>query len=363
MIRAAWCLVVLATALGHVAPAGADAAVSRKKAIWGPVFKDGVSQFEIYADLGAGIWQVTVPWHGVAPARPADPADPSDPAYRWPAEVDAAIAEGQKYGIEVMVMLIGAPPWANGGRAWNWAPSDPRGFATFAGAAARRWPAVRHWMVWSEPSKAQNFQPLDPDQGRPLKGFRTRGPQRYAQILDASYAALKQVNRSNLVIGGNTFTLGTIRPRWYIPALKLPNGRRPRMDLYGHNPFTLREPDLKQRPMPGGYADFSDLDTLSLWLDRAFKRPRARELRLFLSEFSLPTDHANFEFNFFVNRNTQARWLRRALEITRRWRRIYTFGYLGLYDDPLLPNGDQVERGLITRDGVRKPAYAAFKAG
>jgi len=277
--------------------------------------------------------------------------------------VDAAIAEGRKYGIRVMVMLIGAPGWANGGKEWNWTPTVPQDFADFAGAAARRWPGVRHWMIWSEPSKAQNFQPLDEDRNRPLRGFRLRGPQKYAQILDTSYAALKSVNPRNLVIGGNTFTLGTIRPRWYIPALKLPNGRRPRMDLYGHNPFTLREPDLKQKPFPGGYADFSDLDTLAVWVDKAFPRKKGKQLKLFLSEFSLPTDHANYEFNFFVDRKTQARWLTKALRITRDWTRIYTFGYLSLYDDAELPGGDQVERGLITRDGTHKPGYDAFKRG
>ena len=49
--------------------------------------------------------------------------------------------------------------------------------------------------------------------------------------------------------------------------------------------------------------------------------------------------------------------------MTRAWSRIYTFGYLGLYDDALRPDGEQVERGLIERDGTRKPAYEAFKRG
>ena len=86
-------------------------------------------------------------------------------------------------------------------------------------------------------------------------------------------------------------------------------------------------------------------------------------MKLFLSEYSLPTDHANFEFNFFVSRETQATWLRKALAITRSYKRIYTLGYLSLYDDALRPSGDQVERGLITRSGERKPGYDAFRKG
>jgi hypothetical protein len=131
------------------------------------------------------------------------------------------------------------------------------------------------------------------------------------------------------------------------------------MDLYGHNPFSVRAPRLSGRPLGNGYADFADLDTLAGWLDRAF----GRRLNLFLSEYSLPTGHANHEFNFHVSERTQAQWLRTALRETRRWSRIYSLGYLGLYDDPLRPDGLQVERGLLRRDGSRKPAYAVYRDG
>jgi hypothetical protein len=137
------------------------------------------------------------------------------------------------------------------------------------------------------------------------------------------------------------------------------------MDLYGHNPFSARRPVLSQPPLGHGYADFGDLDTLSRWLDRYLRgaKPGGGRLKLFLSEISYPTDHANFEFNFWMDRRTQASWIADSLRETRAWRRIYTFGYLSLYDDALRSDGLQVERGLIERDGTRKPAYEAFKHG
>jgi hypothetical protein len=236
--------------------------------------------------------------------------------------------------------------------------------ANFAVAAARRYPAVRHWMIWGEPSKTSRFQPLVKATGRHLSQRQKRGPRLYARILDASYAALKRENRRNIVIGGNTWTGGEVVPLNFIKAMRLPNGRRPRMDLYGHNPFTLREPKLSSDPLAYGTADFSDLDTLAGWLDRlGYRDRRGRGLRLFLSEFSLPTDHTNIEFNFFVRRQTQALWLRRALRITRRWHRIYTLGYLGLYDDAARPDGFEVNRGLIELSGHKKRAYRAFRDG
>jgi hypothetical protein len=110
----------------------------------------------------------------------------------------------------------------------------------------------------------------------------------------------------------------------------------------------------------------SDLDTFVKAMDRTMKRARVakqRHMPVFISEMTLPTDHENVEFNFYLDRPTQADWLGRALKISSGWDRIYTFGYLGLYDDPRQQDGRQVERGLITREGVKKPAYAVFKNG
>jgi len=353
-------IAVCALALALILPATGSGAVSLKKSIWGPATVAGASQFPIYADLGVGLWQTGLDWNTVALRRPGHPRDPDDPAYAWPAELDAAIADASRHDIAVALLVMGTPRWANGGKAARWAPHDPRDYASFLAAASRRYPAVRHWMIWGEPTKASNFQPLRRDRGRPLTGRGLRGPRIYARMLDRAYAALKGVSRANLVIGGNSFTVGTVRPRHWLGALRLPNGRPPRMDLYGHNPFTLRRPLVSQAPIGRGYADFGDLDTLARWLDRNL---RPRGLKLFLSETSFPTDHANFEFNFWLTRDTQAGWVSDALRESRRWSRIYTFGYLGLYDDAVRPDGLQVERGLVDRAGRPKPAYEAFKRG
>jgi hypothetical protein len=362
MLRVAFVtLGLLALAVTAASPAFA----TRKKAIWGPVEVNGVSQFPTYARLGVGIYESRLGWDTIARTRPAEPQNPADPAYRWPTEVDRAVSQASGYGMQVSLMVMSSPGWANGGLPGRWAPTRSADYADFLVAAARRYPAVHLWLIWGEPTNSQNFQPLTPDFGKPLRGKALRGPRRYARILDAAYGALKGVSRLNRVIGGNTFTTGTVSPKHWIQALRLPNGRPPRMDLYGHNPFSARIPKLSAAPLPHGYADFSDLDQLTKWLDRYMRRsrPDGHRLRLFLSEFSLPTGHANHEFNFYFSERTQARWLASALRIARRFARIYTFGYLGLYDDAPLPAGDQVERGLITRSGRRKPAFEAFRRG
>src|SRR5687768_7146330 len=94
----------------------ADAEPSRKKAIWGPIEQNGVSQFPIYADLGVGIFQTRLQWDEVAVLRPRNPRDPDDPAYNWPPSIDRAIAEGRAHGIQVSLLVQRAPSWANGGK-------------------------------------------------------------------------------------------------------------------------------------------------------------------------------------------------------------------------------------------------------
>jgi hypothetical protein len=360
LAAAAALLITLAGATGT-----ADARKSAKKGIWGPVTVAGKSQFPIYRDLGAGIYETNLQWSSVAGARPAAPTDPNDPAYRWPAELDSAIAQSAAARIRVALLVQGTPGWANGGRDQRYAPRRNADFANFLTAAARRYPTVRLWMIWGEPTRADNFKPLFHERrDRPLTAKMKRGPRTYAKLLDAAYGSLKRSSRRNLVIGGNSFVTGDVSPRNWIKNLRLPNGKPPRMDLYGHNPFSSRRPNLKRRPLGHGFADFSDLDTLAGWVDRYVGRPRGkRRMKLFLSEFFIPTDHFNHEFNFYVKRRTAASWLISALRITRRWSRIYALGWFSLYDDPPNARHDEVNRGLLDYRGRKKPAYNAFKSG
>jgi hypothetical protein len=335
------------------------AEASGLKAIWGPVRRDGVSQFPIYRDLRVGIYEAPLGWDEVAPTRPRHPRDPRDPAYRWPPELADAVGQARAYKMRVLIMIIRTPRWANGNRPSTWAPLRVGDYADFAFAAARRYPSVHLWMVWDEPSRANNFAPLTPAPATVtrLTSRQAAAPRRYARILDATYGALKRVSRANMVVGGNTYTTGDIRTGQWVRYMRLPNGRPPRLDLYGHNPFSFRRPNLRNPPVDGAI-DFSDLARLGTLVDRNLRRPGSPRLRLFLSEWTIPTSAPDNEFNFYTDLGTQADWIRAAFGIVRRWSRIYALGWIHLYDDPPTTRG-----GLIDDQGRRKPGYAAFRAG
>ncbi len=51
---------------------------------------------------------------------------------------------------------------ANGGRSTNWASTSSSTFASFAGAAARRYPWVKDLLIWNEPNQRRWPRPTTP---------------------------------------------------------------------------------------------------------------------------------------------------------------------------------------------------------
>jgi hypothetical protein len=342
-------LLSLAVALLVGAPAPASAF---SKAIWGPVYQHGVNQFPMYKRLGVSIYETTLYWSDVARRRPRNPANPNDPAYRWPSDIRQAITEANRSHLRVLLQVRQTPGWANGGRPANWAPRRVGDYAAFLTAAARHYHPVHLWMIWGEPNRAPNFQPLTPasPQASRLDAAQQRAPHTYARMLDSAYAALKLVNPANVVIGGCTYTTGDISTQQWIENLRLPSGRVPRMDMYAHNPFGWQDPSFSDPPSTDGVVQFSDLPQLAGWIDRYLHRP----LPIFLSEWTIPTQ-VDQQFHFYVDPPVAAKWIRDALALSRGWRRIYGLGWINVYDSPPESYG-----GLLTLDGTPKPSYYAF---
>ena len=314
----------------------------------------GVNQFPLYRALGARIYETSLDWSQVAATQPQHPSIPSDPAYTWPATVTQEINEAQRFGMRVLLQVGNAPAWANGGHQGDgWAPKDPQDYANFVQAASREYPKVHMWMVWDEPTRRGNFRPETPalsTQTR-LTSAQAAAPHRYAQILDAAYRVLKRGSQANLVIGGGTYTGGLIDTQLWMENLRLPDGRPPRMDMYGHDPFSYTRPQFGATPSSFGEVQFSDLPRLESWTRTYLGHP----MPLFLSQFCVPTapDHT---FNFYVNSpSIAATWVKDALAASRHAGYIYSLGWSQVHDD--LPANSC---GLIQENGQRKPDYYAF---
>jgi hypothetical protein len=320
------------------------------KLIWGPVtFPDGSSAFPTYHRLGVNVFQIDLTWAETAPSRPANPDNPSDPAYQWPAQLNQAIAQAARYHIKICLLVQGSPGWANGGRASDWAPNRASDYANFLTAAARRYPSVQLWMIWGEPNRAGNFKPMPTNS--------KVGPRRYALLLDAGYQALKGVSKANIVIGGNTWSFGTVEPADFVKWMRLPDGKPPPLDYYGHNPFSARFPNLNEKPYYPGGRDINDIDTLDAQLDRVYQRP----VKLWLSEFTVSSNHANRAFSFAVSRQNQAKWLTAAFRLADSVNYVAGMGWFNLVDETPLPDHQNLTTGLLTYRLTPKPAYYAYR--
>jgi hypothetical protein len=342
-------LLLLCAGLGLLAglPAAAHAEL---KSIWGPNrLPNGHSAFPTYRKLHVDILQRQVEWNVVAPTRPRHAKDPKDPAYHWPADLDAAAVATRRNHMRLALMIKGTPDWANGGRGPGFAPTRAKDVARFAVAAARHYRRVRHWMVWGEPARPGNFEPWDPNGPASVR--------RYARVLDATYGALKSVRRSNIVIGGMTHDGGLPGVPDYLRWLRLPNGKPPRLDWYGHNPYGVRYPNIRSTFYNPVVRDMSDVDTLIYEVRRTFRSIHRRP-RLWLSEFNVQSDRSSRGFSFFVSRRQQARWLSAAYRIAHRARYVAGLGWYELLDEGG-PGG--LTGGLMTPGGKRKPAWYAYR--
>ena len=320
------------------------------KLIWGPVtLPNGRSAFPTYHRLGVDVFQIDLNWALTAPNRPDDAENPADPAYQWPAQLSQAIAQAARYRIKISLLVQGTPGWANGGRASDWAPDQASDYADFLTAAARRYPSVHFWMIWGEPNRAGNFYPMPANS--------KVGPRRYALLLNAGYHALKAVSGANIVIGGNTWSFGPVEPADFVKWMRLPDGKPPPLDYYGHNPFSRRFPDLSEKPYYPGGRDINDIDTLDAQLARVYHRP----VELWLSEFTVSSNHGNRAFSFAVSRQAQAKWLTAAFRLADSVNYVAGMGWFDLVDQPPLPHNQALTTGLLTYRLQPKPAYDAYQ--
>jgi hypothetical protein len=179
------------------------------------------------------------------------------------------------------------------------------------------------------------------------------------------------------------------------------------MDWYGHNPFEERFPNINAGPIKD-FRGLSDLDTL--WRevkaayrkrvrrsapkrcrrDRSFARshrryclrlkceskryrrrhPRrcfrktwvyrsGRPTKLWLSEWSIQTDHASYIFPYYVSRSEQVQYLRAAFALARGLPYVQGMGWYQLIDYP--PSDNSPTWGLLEHDGDPKPVFGAYQ--
>ena len=161
---------------------------------------------------------------------------------------------------------------------------------------------------------------------------------------------------ANIVIGGNTWSFGQVEPADFVRWMKLPDGKPPPLDYYGHNPFGRRFPNLKQKPYFPGGRDLNDIDTLEAQLRGIYHR----RVKLWLSEYTISSNHPTDAFDFSVSRKAQARWLTAAFKLVNSVNYVAGLGWFNLIDDA--PHqSENLTNGLLTWRLKPKPAFYAYE--
>ncbi|MGX1881884.1 xylan 1,4-beta-xylosidase [Streptomyces sp. NPDC055287] len=155
----------------------------------------------------------------------AENPEPSPGRYRFD-ELDSRVDLVRRTGGTPVITLCCAPDWMKGGKAGadntDWSkrsletaprPEHYKDFAKLAATVAKRYPDVRHFIVWNE-----------------FKGFfdddrRRWNYEGYTELYNLVHAELKKVNEDNLV-GGPYLVMDSYEPRdtTYASALKGPWG-------------------------------------------------------------------------------------------------------------------------------------------
>ncbi len=344
---------------------------------------------ERLAEIGVDRVRITAGWSAIAPGareqRKPD-FDASDPAAYgdgW-APVDLAVEAVVDAGMRPMLdVAFWAPRWAverpvEGPENYRWKP-DPREFAQFTEAAARRYdgsfedlPAVRLWSTWNEPNHPTFLLPQWERRGGELVPI---SPHVYREMHNAGYDAIKAVDEDNDVLIGNLSSRGDpagerrrMAPLLFLRELACVDealepldrpecrGFRPlQADGFAHHPYSYRQSPDEQSSDPDEVR-LADLDRLSSLLVELRRRGRfAARLPLYLTEFGY---ESNPPASRGVDLQTQARWLSQATAI------VYARDDIKMYSQFLLNDVEPPElfqTGLLFDDGSPKPALAAFR--
>ncbi|MFN8150898.1 MAG: hypothetical protein U0R24_07205 [Solirubrobacterales bacterium] len=244
---------------------------------------------------GADAVRISFYWSVVATERPAQPRNPTDPAYDF-GPIDRAVTSAHREGLDILMTVVGAPPWAEGpvrppvsrqAPAGTWRP-DPEAFGDFAHAVAVRYagtfpdPArpgfvlgeVDLYSAWNEPNTTAFLTPQYRDGENVSAAI-------YTRLLNAFGAEVRAVNPDARIATGGTAPSGDPVGERRTPPLEFwravlcltpeleraescPADEPARFDLLAHHPISSLAPPNVHAERPGDVtaADFGRLGEL-----------------------------------------------------------------------------------------------------
>jgi len=281
--------------------------------------------------LGIDVYRYTLHW---------DQLEPRQTSFRWQ-NADAILRGLQAHGIQPVVTIYGAPRWANGGHAPNFAPRRAATFAAFARAAARRYPFVRYWTVWNEPNQRISLRPASPK-----VYVRT--------LLNPAYAAIHAVLGSRAkVAGGMTAPRGNtggVAPLTWVQGMRAAHAR---LDAYAHHPYPTHP--SSESPSAGACGSCGDITMANLPRLIAAVGKAFGPKPIWLTEYGYQTNPPDRLLG--VSRAMQARYVAEAAQRSCALPRGEMRIHFRVRGEPVV---GRWQSGLFDAHGVAKPALRAY---
>lgn len=273
----------------------------------------GTGWLEKAKGTGAKYIRINVYWDTIAPVeRPSgfDAADPNSPGYDW-GLLDQSVKSTVQAGLVPILMAFNAPRWAEGpdrdpsSRLGSWKP-DPDQFAAFGEALARRYsgtdsdlPKVRYLQAWNEANLLEYLSPQ-------AENGRITSPDRYRELLNRFYGAVKSVSPDVQVLSAGLAPLGgpigistaPLRFLRRLTCLRATLKPKPKCegfikaDILDIHPYTTGGPTHKALENKDNVAlgDLAELEATARAADRYRKIRGAKgRTRLWATEFSWDT--------------------------------------------------------------------------
>jgi|SRR5581483_4670610 len=309
---------------------------------------------------------VLADWRQIAPERPKNPLNGDDPAYNL-SDLDALVRLAPRYNQQVFITISGTPGWANGGQTSNHPPRNLDDLTQFAHMLAARYNgrrigfgAVTRWAVWNEPNLALFLTPQFGAGGKIVSGAT------YAKLYMAAYTGIKAGNPGALVAAGETSNRGHNRPTGgvsdstapatFARAVALANPKLP-FDAWSTHPYPSQYrlgPNQRVSYPNVALTNISKLgDSLRQWFHR--------RVPIWITEWAeqtAPECTRCAAQGGGVSHAQQAKDVKAALALAQANPYVEMFVYFILRDS----TSDTWFSGLITKNGTKKPAYAAFAA-
>ncbi len=336
-------LIILALAAAAVLPATASAAFVVPDG--GLRIAGGSYQREMDSAKAAGVPWVSVAarWSDLQPVAGGALGPDGPGAAAWNT-LQGQVTYAHSIGLRTMVGFTSAPAWANGGSTANSAPPTADGRAAYAAffrdLSARLGPYIDAYSPWNEVNQLEYWNPTD--------------PAGYAELMKATYPAIKSGDPTGIVVSGSVYAKGTA---FDFLRSAYAAGLKGNFDVLGWMLFSASQPE--DPPPPGRNAP---QPTLPSMLDvRAFLNSVDPGKPIWIVEYGYSTCKQP-DYGFIcVSEAQQADYLARAYTYMRRNLSVDRLFWYQMRDARQTPYLES-NFGILRNDFSVKPAFAAMQS-